>query len=124
MTLFSQELAKVRAQVDTKANITQETWITPTLVNSWVNTAGQVNLQYKKTTIGVVHLRGTISAGTAVTVMTLPNGYRPSGLLRIPVCFGTAFGTLDINASGVVSINGTVPFVGNLLINISFLAEA
>ena len=76
MTLFSQELAKVREQVDTKANITQEAWITPTLLNGGTLDANNP-LQYMKDTLGFVHFRGKLTRGTAgQNAFTLPAGYR------------------------------------------------
>lgn len=76
------------------AAITQETWIAPTLLNSWVNYGISSVLQvagYMKDSMGFVHLRGAIKNGTTTagtTLFTLPAGYRPLG----PEIFVTATG--------------------------------
>ena len=56
-----------------------EAWVSPTLLNSWVNYGGNWNpAGYYKDPFGRVHLRGLVKSGTAVTIFTLPAGYRPA----------------------------------------------
>lgn len=56
--------------------------------------------------------------------MTLPKGYRPSGLLRFASCYGINFASVDITAGGQLVANIGLPVTSNLLINLSFIAEA
>lgn len=61
-----------------KANKVQEAWITPTLLNGWTNYGTDVLKMYKDE-FGIVHIRGRIRGGLALTIiMTLPVGYRPA----------------------------------------------
>jgi sorbitol-specific phosphotransferase system component IIA len=52
-------------------------WLTPTLLNSWVNYGGTMQpAQYKR--IGDrVYIRGVVKSGTGSPIFTLPAGYRP-----------------------------------------------
>jgi hypothetical protein len=58
----------------------QEAWITPTLINSWVdyNSGNYGDPGYMIDTLGYVHLKGLVKNGTATAnVFVLPAGYRP-----------------------------------------------
>ena len=58
----------------------QEAWITPTLVNGYVQSATNP-LVYRKNQFGVVEFKGSITEGNTggLTTLVLPIGYRPSG---------------------------------------------
>lgn len=65
--------------INKKANIAQEAWITPTLLNGWTNFEpnGYALCQYYKDEMGIVHARGFIKGGTiGSTIFTFPPGYR------------------------------------------------
>ncbi len=53
---------------------------TPTLLNSWANVGGvYATAAYAKDQNGIVHLRGTITGGSASSIIfTLPAGYAPT----------------------------------------------
>ena len=70
---FAPYLVKRLSDIEAlKANIAQEAWITPTLLNGWTGT-----LQYYKDTIGIVHFKGYLTGGTSGTAaLTLPLGYK------------------------------------------------
>lgn len=93
-----------------KANKVQEAWITPTLLNGWVNFDDGVSYTtcaYMKSTIGFVTLKGMLksgSVGMGTPAFTLPVGYRPSKRLKYPVVCNGAFGEVDINVNGDVGI--------------------
>jgi len=116
-----------KALQDNKADIVQEDWIEPTLLNNWVNYGGAFgNAAYYKDKFNIVHLNGMIKNGIT-TVGTdffiLPVGYRPlSSLQYMPVVSAGAFGYLSITSDGSVEFR-----VGNngyfSLENISFKAE-
>ena len=98
----------------------------PAFQNGWNNVGGAfATMAYFKDLEGVVHLRGSITAGISPTVFTLPAGYRPSGTVGFAVLAngGAPFvGSVAIANSGTVGINsGTQPFA---LDGISFRAEA
>ena len=70
------QLASIATNVMSKANIAQEAWITPTLINGWVST---IPVRYFKDTIGFIHLSGAVNGGSSgTTIFTLPSGYRPT----------------------------------------------
>lgn len=52
----------------------------PAFQNSWANASGLPKLAFRLREAGVVDIQGTVKSGTAVTVFTLPEGYRPSSL--------------------------------------------
>ena len=89
--------------VNTKADITQEAWITPTLLNGWTNNTGGLTSRYKKDTMGVVWVELFVNSGTTGSnIFQLPIGYRPTQNIFIT---GNATGI----ASGiVVGSNGDV----------------
>lgn len=111
-----------------KANKVQEAWITPTLLNGWVNFDDGVSYTtcaYMKSTIGFVTLKGMLksgSVGMGTPAFTLPVEYRPSKRLKYPVVCNGAFGEVDINVNGDVGII----FGNNAYVNldsITFRAE-
>lgn len=79
-----------------------EDWITPTLVNSWVdfdattyNAAG-----YWLDSVGVVHLRGLIKSGVVGSAaFVLPTGYRPSRFEYHAAASNSLFGLVSISAA-------------------------
>ena len=70
----------IPAQLAEKANKVQEAWITPTLLNNWVNSYDLAKSRYFKDQFGVVHLEVSVKRDTAagIQIMRLPAGYRPS----------------------------------------------
>jgi len=103
-------------------------WVTPTLLNSWVDFGGAfATAQYRKDSFGVVHLKGLIKDGTttsATVLFTLPTGHRPT-LQRVFVTSTSTAGTsarVDVEADGDVSIqSGSATYLS--LDGISFLAD-
>lgn len=116
----TQELVRLSELVDKKANIAQEAWITPTLLNSWAHSK---TLQYKKSSVGVVHIRGEVSGGTSGSVIfTLPVTYRPIQNTTLTINGGGLLALVGINAgTGAVTIVGSS--LTYVVINVSFLAE-
>ena len=100
-------------------------WITPTLLNSWVDYGGGYTaIQYTKDNFGFVHLKGVAKDGTIGSDMfTLPAGYRLSERARFGIdTSSNAHGRCDIRADG-----GVNPAVGSntyfSLDGITFKAE-
>ena len=104
----SDVIEALQAQVGTKASKTQEAWITPTLINSWVGNWYSVYgvPQYFKDEFGFVHIQGSLSGGASGGVaFTMPSGYRPTFGVAF-TCPGveTASGTVEITTNGDVRI--------------------
>ena len=98
--------------VNTKADKTQEAWITPTLLNGWTQ-YGSAVVGFFKDAFGLVRLRGAIGGGASTTYpFILPVGYRPPQFFRAPIiCVGSSItmGFLEVATNGVVTItNGAV----------------
>lgn len=94
-----------KGEVNAKANTVQEAWIAPTMVNSWVDFGGSSDtIGYMKDTLGFVHLKGTVKGGTAITIFTLPTGYRP--VLDKNLNFSTNIGATPsfVKSTGLVGI--------------------
>jgi len=114
-------------------------WVTPTLATGWTAfDAGTTDLygfpQYQKDAFGYVHLKGlaknnsggTNTNATNALIFTLPAGFRPFWKTRIPVSASSAFGEIDISASGTVVLAGPVTVINGQWVgfnSISFLAE-
>ena len=104
---------------DIKNIVTQEAWITPTLLNGWVKHDSEP--KYFKDTLGLVRLKGNLKSGVLDTkAFILPVGYRPSNTARIPIVSDT-YGRLTIASDGSIIIySGSNIFS---LDGISFRAE-
>lgn len=86
----------------------QPAWIAPTLQNSWVNfDATHNSAGYYKDQFGVVYLKGLIKNGVVVpgtVLFTLPLGYRPKNVCVIIVPSNEAYGRINIDPTGGVSV--------------------
>ncbi|MGZ3809439.1 MAG: hypothetical protein ACXVCE_15250, partial [Bacteriovorax sp.] len=88
--------------------IVQESWITPSLANGWLDyaTSGDANwgpVAYYKGTDGRVYLRGLVRAGTCgSTIFTLPAGYRPSKFRLFTSSSADAYVRVNVNSAGQV----------------------
>lgn len=111
------------------ASATVQTWIAPTLLNSWVNLDGTRTAGYYKDDLGIVRLKGVIKSGTttdATNIFVLPAGYRP--IINISLATQSSDGTtrrataIDILTNGSAQIySAASTFL--LLDGISFRAE-
>lgn len=92
------------------ALVTQEDWIAPTLLNSWVNYGATFPpAGYFKDNFGIVHLRGLIKDGIIGSpAFVLPEGYRSINHLHFSVPSNNAYGDCFINSNGSVT-----PTIGN-----------
>lgn len=102
-----------------------DTWITPTMLNSWVSAAGWPAAAYQKTPDGMTIVRGLVASGTVGSpIFQLGTGFKPaSGILVFPTTAGGAYGRLHVNNSGGVILNtGSNAWVE--LAPIKFFAEA
>jgi hypothetical protein len=74
----------------------------PPFENGWSNVGGgRSSAAFYKDSQGLVHLKGVLSGTTATTAFTLPNGYRPSEQLFMPVALGgSGSGGLNVNTDG------------------------
>lgn len=108
-----------------KADKTQEAWISPTLLNGWVNNnAIYTQIQYMKDDFGFVTIKGMAISGTSNIIFTLPVGYRPSsycffsGATNIGSIIGIT--SLYVDPDGIVYSYNTTPGTQILLSNIRF----
>lgn len=81
-----------------------QSFIAPTLLNSWVNFGAGFNpAGYYKDPFGIVHLRGLVSTGVVGSnIFVLPAGYRPTNVETFVSNSNNAFGRIDVQASGNV----------------------
>lgn len=99
------DLSYVNAQLALKANIAQEAWITPTLLNGWTGTA-----KYRKNTIGQIEILCEIYVGTGTvntTIFNLPSGYFNSNFMTAISVYNAdtgAVNNLRINKSGSLTV--------------------
>lgn len=118
--------------VDGVAKIQGETWHPLVLAGSWVqdtvNTpaaVGDAAPSYRKDATGLVHVRGYIRAGAAITIATLPVGYRPTLTYETPLLrsnTGAAnWSTVRVQTNGVIDVltNSAAAFT-RLSLNFSF----
>ncbi|GAB3194695.1 hypothetical protein ABID22_000137 [Pontibacter aydingkolensis] len=120
---ITSEVAALTNSINTKLTKTNEAWQNATYNAGTTNFgSGSKPAQYKKTSDGIVFLRGqmsiSVSTGGGYTSFTLPAGYRPSQDM--------AFKT--INTSGTVAADGRVMMYTAeagvwTLDGISFIAE-
>ena len=96
-----------------KAEKDNPAWITPTLLNNWINYGGtEDGAGYRKDSDGYVHLRGVVKLGVAgAMVFKLPSGFRPKSFLRFPISGAAKFGEMTISPEGGIyfdaGIDGT-----------------
>lgn len=84
------------------------TWLTPTLVNSWVSQTGDNVVEYVKSG-NDVFIVGYVEGGSDTTtteIFTLPSGYRPQKDISIACAVSQGTARLQIK------VNGTVNFIG------------
>lgn len=113
------------------------TWVTvgtsgaPQFANGWVNYSGNTPpfntsnyypLQFTKTTLGLVLLRGVIKSGTVnAVIFTLPAGFRPGLTINFPCVSNNVFGLITVSYNGTVTILGSNVYTD--FGTISFVAE-
>jgi hypothetical protein len=77
-----------------------------TLQNNWKNSANGASKAAARVINGVVHLKGAIFGGTNPTAVTLPPGFRPSGVVNVTVDLCHADnGVLRIVPTGTVVVS-------------------
>lgn len=100
-------------------------WITPTLLNSWVNFGAPYRTcQYRRLN-GVVYVSGLLKSGTttANTVLfNLPAGFRPSANLFFGTQSNSAMATVQLAGNGDLSLSAGVSAL-SLTLMFAFIAE-
>lgn len=86
-----------------------EAWIAPSLGNSWVNydSSTYQAAAYRKDATGRVYLKGLIKDGTVgngTPPFTLPAGYRPPKNANFAVVANDAFGRVEVQSDGDVTV--------------------
>ena len=99
LTTTSKEVVGAVNELNTnKANIVQEAWVTPTLLNGWVQDETNYPVGYMKDQFGFVHFRGRVKDG-AGTMFILPTGYKPNKHISFTIvsdmsAYAKAFGVV------------------------------
>ena len=86
-------------------------WITAVLQNGWAHGTG--GLQYFKDSMGIVNLHGEVKDGTTTSgtiITTLPEGYRPTKIISIPVirANSTSVTPMNLNTDGTLKVFGNI----------------
>lgn len=77
-------LTRISVLENIKTQKVQGQWITPTLLNGWVNAnyGSDESAKYMKDSLGFVHIVGLVKSGlVGQAIFKLPVGYRPKGTL-------------------------------------------
>lgn len=99
-------------EIRSKASVTQENWITPTLINGWESFDASSIPQYRKDSLGYVHMRGLLKTGVSGTIaFSLPMGYRPSVSSRFVGTGTGVFGYGTITTAGSVLISSYQTYI-------------
>lgn len=83
----------------------------PAFQNAWINRVGSGSNNpagFYKDSMGRVYVQGEISSGTntsAITIFTLPAGYRPSGVRQIPIVGWNETLVATVQADGQVKLS-------------------
>jgi hypothetical protein len=86
-------------------------FIAPTTENGWVAYDGTYNPPgYYRDATGMVHVRGLVKSGTAITVFTLPTGFRPPFHEVFPNLSSSGFVYTDVLSGGAVRTHGASGF--------------
>lgn len=109
----------------------QQSWIAPTLLNSWVNYGNPYTpVGYMKDAMGFVHIKGFVKSGASGSaVFNLPAGYRPAvnGSIYGVCNAGPGHGDLVIQESTGAVVPYNVTAGSNVTmyasLNITFMAE-
>jgi len=97
------------AQLALKANVAQEAWVTPTLINNWEEY--EYTPKFRKTQFGEVCFSGGLTGGTADTVaFVLPEEYRPS-TSQYFTGYSTSFARFSVSINGNVLIKAIGTYV-------------
>lgn len=83
-------------------NAVKEDALTPTYVNSWTYFDSNSVVRFWKDADNNVHIEGVVKSGTANTIFTLPEGYRPSQALNLTTISGSALARVIANTDGTV----------------------
>lgn len=101
-----------RGKSDSKASISyggsnETAWEPATLLNGWVDhSVPSFGVARYAKALGVVHIRGVVSSGTVGTVLTLPVGMRPDGVLVKSSVQNGSFVRINIETTGNVDVEG------------------
>ncbi|MFK4436956.1 hypothetical protein [Paenibacillus sp. RC21] len=124
-----QNTARVSVLENRKADKDSPAWITPTLLNGWVNyDTTRRPMGYYKDSMGWVHVQGYVKSGTSTAnsvIYRFPKGYEPESPIEVIAVSSSGAGaspsTLYVGSSSL-QCNSSV---GNsfLVIDFSYLAE-
>ena len=80
----------------------------PAFENSWVGISGRPKPAFRIREAGIIDLQGVVTGGSAATIFTLPEGYRPSATVYVTTTTSTATsmgaGVIRVLTNGEVRI--------------------
>lgn len=127
---LTDDMTAVRRQVSALANTSAQKappgWITPTLLNGWVNWSAAYTAAYYKNEVGEVRLKGYIKGGATVggtVILMLPAGYRPKEALFFAVLCAGSLGVVIVQPTGELMISVLAGNSDLSLSNIAFKAD-
>lgn len=99
-------VANLNATLKTMDITTQDDWIAPTLINSWVNFGGTTPPAGYRKVNGHIEMRGAIKNGTIpAAAFVLPVGFRPRHYIWVAEASNSAFGFMTVSGNGSVNIS-------------------
>lgn len=105
-------------------NEVETSWKTATLTEGWKHYTDYGNVQYSKTSDGMVFIRGTCKDGNTKTesvIFNLPEGYRPrSGIFKTGLNNSYGLAIIAVYPSGNVVVKGNVDSKWLNLDNVTF----
>lgn len=105
---------------DVKNIVTQEAWITPTLLNGWLAFDDSSTIKYRKNKLNNVYITGMVKGGSGI-IFQLPTNYRPIIPKRFAVIANNSLGYVAIDSFGNVSlVSGNNSYVS---LDIDFLID-
>jgi hypothetical protein len=113
-SVVENQIEDLTSSLDDYALKQQEAFISPTLINTWVNAVGEQPVEYMKDNFGFVHVRGVASSGGIPNaIFVLPVGYRPAIAQLFVFLSNGAF------SYGYVQTNGDVVIVAGSNVYVS-----
>jgi len=91
---------RLRLNTVTGKEVANLQWHNLNLINDWTTSKGARTPAWAVDALGVMHLRGAITAGNTTTFARLPESVRPSGNVYVSTNLDGAPGRIYINTAG------------------------
>lgn len=122
-TNLEQALISIAKAIEDRQDLSTG-WLALNLENSWVHyNSPHEEPQYRRDRDGWVHLRGLVKNGTAVTIATLPEGFRPNDYNIYTALSNNVCARINVDSTGTISVGGSYSTAWVSLAGIIFKAE-